>query len=62
MHMLFTEVYDFSAVFVDQIQHLVFAGTSVGSCQMHFNVHVLGKNGVLRLQKGYRADIDHNEE
>ena len=33
-------------------------GTSVGPCQVHFNVHVLGKNGVLRLQKGYRADID----
>ena len=56
--MLFTEVYDFSAVLVDQIQYLMLTGTSVGSCQVHFNVHVLGKNGVLRLQKGYRADID----
>ena len=56
--MLFTEVYDFSAVLVDQIQYLMFAGTSVASCQVHFDVHMLGKYGVFRLQKGYRADID----
>ena len=56
--MFLTEVYDFSAVFVDQIQHLVFAGTSVGSCQMHFNVHVLGKDGVFRLEKCHGTDID----
>ena len=56
--MLFTEVYDFSAVLVDQIQYLMFAGTSVGSCQMHFNVHVLGKDGVFRLEKCHGTDID----